>query len=148
MGRYDGVHCLPSIFQINTMREGKTCECVKNIQTSPYTYTVGSCLFDSAMFCLLRSNYFEIIIPYIDGPCLRASVYAFALTSLTTEGANTLSAMNDYYIMSRNMVINTEQGVIDHDEMRVIRRSENFSHYILHMQENTTEYAMIVLFLL
>ena len=57
-GRDDGVNCLPSIYQINTLREKKTCACVKNIRTSPYTYTVSSCLFDSAMFCLLRSNYF------------------------------------------------------------------------------------------
>ena len=123
-GRDDGAHCLPSISQINTLREGKICECVKNIQKFLYTYTVGSCLFDSAMFCLLRSNYFEMIIPYIDGPRLRASVYAFALTSLTTEGDDTLSDMDDYYIMSRNMLTNTEQGVMCDDEMRVIQENE------------------------
>ena len=119
-GRDDGAHYLPSIYQINTLKEGKMCKCVKNIPTSPYTYTVGSCLFDSAIFCLLRSNYFETIIPYIHGPRLRASVYAFALTSLTTESGETLSEMNDYYIISRDMKMNTEKGVIDYDEMRVI----------------------------
>ena len=61
-----------------------------------------------------------MIIPYIDGPRLRALIYAFALRSLTTEGDDTLSAMNDYYTMIRNMPMNTEQGVMDHDEMIVI----------------------------
>ena len=69
-GRDDGFNSLPSLSQINALREGKTCEFVKNIQTSPYTYTAGVCLFDSAMFCLLTSHYFEMIIPYIDGPRL------------------------------------------------------------------------------
>ena len=94
------------------------------------------------MFCLLRSNYFETTIPYIDGPRLRALVYAFSLTSLKTEGNDTLSDMNDYHITSRNMLMNTEQGTMDHDEMRVIQRSETFTHYVLHMQINTTEYAI------
>ena len=138
-GRDDGAHCLPYISQSNTLREGETCECVKNIQTSPYTYTVGSCLFDSAMFCLLRSNYFQTIVPYINGPCLRALVYLFALTALTTEGGNTLSDMYDYYIDSRGMLMNTNQGVMDDDDMRFIWRNKNFTHYALHMQENGTE---------
>ena len=85
-GSNNGAHSLPSISQINTLRERQTCECVKNIRTSPYTYTVGSCLFDSSMFCLLRSNFFETIIPYIDGPGLLASLYAFALTSHNNQG--------------------------------------------------------------
>ena len=94
------------------------------------------------MFCLLRSNYFEMIIPYIDGPRLRASVYEFALTSLMTEGDDTLSDMDDNYIIMRDMLMNTEQGVMDDDEMRVIRQNETFTHYVLHMQEDTTDYAM------
>ena len=57
-GKDDGGHSLPSIYQINTLRQRQPCECLKNIRTSPYTYTVCSYLFDSAMFCLLRSNYF------------------------------------------------------------------------------------------
>ena len=72
------------------------------------------------MLCLLRSNYFEMIIPYIDGPCLRILVFAFALTSLTTASYATLSDMSDYYIISRNMIMNTEKGVMDYDEMRAI----------------------------
>ena len=96
------------------------CECVKNIRTSPYTYTIGSCLFDSSMFCLLRSHYFETIILYIDGPHLSSLVYSFALTSLTTQCDNILSGMDEYYIDSRNMLNNTEQGIIDADELRCI----------------------------
>ena len=65
-----------------------------------------------------------MIIPYIDRPRLRASLYAFALTSLTTEGDDTLSNMDDnYHIIGTNMLMNTEKGVMDDDEMRVIRQN-------------------------
>ena len=50
--------------------------------------------------------------------------------------------MDDNYIIMRDILINTEQGVMDDDEMRVIRQNETFTHYVLHMQEDTTEYAM------
>ena len=61
-----------------------------------------------------------MIISYIDGLLLRASVYACALTSVTTEGNSTLSDMNDYYIDSRNTLMQTEQGIMIDDKMRVI----------------------------
>ena len=76
-----------------------------------------------------------MIIQYIDGPHLRASVYTFSLTSLTTEGDNTLSEMDDYYIDSRNTLMQTEQGIMIDDKMRVIWRNETFTHYVLNMQE-------------
>ena len=72
-------------------------------------------------------------IPYIDGPRVRASVYEFALTSLITEGDNTLSEMCNNYIIMREILMNTEQGVIDNDEMIVIRQNETFAHFLLHM---------------
>ena len=75
---------------------------------------------------------------HIDGPCLRASVYSFALTAITTKGDKTLSDMGDYYIASSDILMNTDQGVIYDDDMRVIWQNETFTHYVLYMQENTT----------
>ena len=51
-GSGNGAHSLPSPSHITTLKNGNTCELVKEIQTSPYYYTIGSCLFDSALFCL------------------------------------------------------------------------------------------------
>ena len=93
-----GAHSLPSLSQIARLRNRETCESVKQIQTSPYKYTVGCCLFDSAIFCLSRSKYFETTIRHTNGPRLRASLYEWALAALTTEGNGTLSDMSDIYI--------------------------------------------------
>ena len=49
--------------------------------------------------------------------------------------------MDDYYIDSRNTIINTEKGIMDDDKMRCIQQNKPFTHYGSHMQENTTEDA-------
>ena len=54
--------------------------------------------------------------------------------SLTTEGDDTLSGIDDYYIISREILMNTEQRVIDDDDMRAIQQNDTFTHYVLHMQ--------------
>ena len=66
---------LPSIFQTNTLIQAELRECVNDVPTFTYTYTVSSCIFDSTMFYLLTSEYFEMIIKYIDGLGLTFLVY-------------------------------------------------------------------------
>ena len=39
--------------------------------------------------------------------------------------------------------MNNEQGLMDDDEMRVIRQNKTFTHYVLHIQEDITDYSMV-----
>ena len=38
--------------------------------------------------------------------------------------------------------MNTDQEIMDDDEMRVIQRNKTCTHYVLQRLKNTTEYAM------
>ena len=53
-GPRPGTHSLPSLSQVRKLRARESCTSIKNIQGHPYTYTVGSCLFDSAIFLLIQ----------------------------------------------------------------------------------------------
>ena len=72
-------------------------------------------------------------IPHIDWPGLRAPVYIFALTELTTEGDETVSDINDFYREGRDILIETQKDVMGKDEIRVIQQHKNLTHYVLHM---------------
>ena len=85
LGPGPGGHSLPSLSQVNKLKAKESCTSVTNIPCHPYTYTVGSCLFDSMMFCLSRSKYYTEVTKYTNGPDLRAKLYAWALTTLTSN---------------------------------------------------------------
>jgi len=141
-GPRSGAHSLPSLSQVNRLRAKESCTSVTNIPCHPYTYTVGSCLFDSTMFCLSRSKYYTEVTKYNNGPDLRAKLYNWALTTLTTNENGTLSDMAATYIERRGMLMDANAGVMENDEMKVIIECPTFVEYVLYMQENTGEYAL------
>ena len=87
--------------QVNTPLKKERSNSVKTIQTHPYKYTIGSCLFDSTIFCLSKSKNFEVMRRYINGPELRASLYTWAITTLTNDGNHTLTDMESEYIYKK-----------------------------------------------
>ena len=84
----------------------------------------------------------HIIKNYENGPNLRASLYEWALTALSTEGNKTLSDMNITCNEKRDMLLSADQGIIDSDEIAVYEGSRTFIHYVMHMKANVNEYAM------
>ena len=97
-GPRSGAHSLPSLLQVNKLKAKESCTSVTNIPCHPYTYTVGSYLFDSTMFWLSRSKYYTEVTKYANGPDLRAKLYDWALTTLTSNENGTLSDMAANYI--------------------------------------------------
>ena len=95
-----GGHSLPSLSQVKKLKEREPCTSVMRIPGHPYKYTVGSCLFDSTMFCLSRSKHFTSVKRYSNGQDLRAVFYYWALTTLISNGNGTLSDMEADYIQN------------------------------------------------
>ena len=141
-GLMAGAHSLPSLSEVNKLKAREPCKTIKNIQGYPYTYTVGSCLFDSTIFCLSRSKYYTAVTKYGNGSDLRATLYDWALTTLTTNGNYTLSDMATRYSDNRELLMGANVGVMDDDEMKVISECPTFVEYVLYMQDNTEEYAL------
>ena len=71
------------------------------------------------MFCLSRSKYYTEVTKYANGQDLRAKLYDWALTTLTTNEYGTLSDMAAKYIESQDILMDTNAGVMD-DEMKII----------------------------
>ena len=141
-GPRSGAHSLPSLSQVNRLKAKESCTSVTNIPGPPYTYTVGSCVFDSTIFCLSRSKYYTEVTKYTNGPDLRAKLYAWALTTLTSNENDTLSDMAATYIDKRGMLMDANAGVMENDEMKVIIECSTFVEYVLYMQINTEKCAL------
>ena len=86
---------------------------------------------------LSRSKYYTAVTKYANGPDLRAKLYDWAHTALSTNENGTLSDMAAKYIESRGVLMGTNAGVMDDDEMKVITECPTFVEYVLYMQENT-----------
>ena len=134
-GPRSGAHSLPSLSQVNRLKAKESCTSVTNIPGYPYTYTVGSCLFDSTMFCLSRSKYYTEVTKYNNGPDLRAKLYNWALTTLTTNENGTLSDMAATYIERRGMLMDANAGVMENDEMKVIIECPTFVECSIHARK-------------
>ena len=116
-GLMAGDHSLTSLSEFNKLKARELCKTIKNSHGHHYTYTVGSCLFDSTIFCLSRSNYFESVRGHNNGPDLRASLYTWALIALTTIRNGTLSDLENQYDENFVVLMNTELIVMDPEEM-------------------------------
>ena len=93
------------------------------------------CLFDSTIFCLSRSRYYEEVRRFTDGPELRASFYTWAITTLTNDGNHTLTDMESQYIENREIL--SYLDAMYEDETKVVREAHSLLEYIQYMQNNT-----------
>ena len=97
-------------------------------------------MFDSTIFCFSRSRYYEEARHFLDGSYLRASLYTWAITTLTNDGNDILTDMECQYIEYRDMLSNSDG--MDEDEIKVIREAHSLLEYIQYMQNHTQEYAL------
>ena len=73
---------------------------------------------------------------------MRATLYDWALTTLTTNGNYTLSDMATIYSDNRELIMGANVGKMDDEKMKVISECPNFVEYVLYMRDNNEEYAL------